>query len=53
MVQESHMQDIAPVKTKNKLTSEQEEMLWWEYYEKIKIHQENQHGTLPIQERYK
>jgi hypothetical protein len=52
MVQESHTQDIVSVKTKNKLTPEQEELLWWEHYEKIKILQENQDGTLPIQERH-
>ena len=33
MVQESHMWDIVPVE--NKLTPEQEEILWWEHYEKM------------------
>jgi hypothetical protein len=53
MVQELHIQDIAPVKTKTKLTPKQEELLWWEHYEKIRNSQTNQDGTLPIQERYK
>jgi hypothetical protein len=53
MVQELHMPDTVSVKTENSLTSEQKELLLWEYYEKIKIYQENKDGTLPIQERYK
>lgn len=32
---QSHTQDIVPVETKNNLTLEQEEILWWEHYETI------------------
>lgn len=39
MVQESHTQDIVPVE--NKLTSEQEEILWWEHYEKMYLTNED------------
>jgi hypothetical protein len=34
MVQELHTQDIVHVEKINELTPEQEDMLWWEYYEK-------------------
>jgi hypothetical protein len=53
MVQELHMPDIVDVKMKNNLTPEQEELLWWEHYEKIKKYQENKDGSLSIQERHK
>ena len=42
MVQESHTQDIVSVNSVE-ITSEQEEILWWEYYEKI-IYLEESNG---------
>ena len=39
MVQESHTQVIVPVD--NKLTPEQEEILWWEHYEKMYLTNED------------
>lgn len=35
MGQESHTQDTVPATQENNFTPEQEEMLWYEYYEKI------------------
>jgi hypothetical protein len=34
---QSHTQDIVPVETKTNLTTEQEELLWWEHYEIISL----------------
>lgn len=39
MVQESHTQVTVPVE--NKLTPEQEEMLWWQHYEKMYLSNED------------
>jgi|688.fasta_scaffold93968_8 hypothetical protein len=42
MVQESHTQDIVSANSVE-ITPEQEEILWWEYYEKI-IYLEESNG---------
>jgi hypothetical protein len=42
MVQESHTQDIVSANSVD-ITPEQEEILWWEYYEKI-IYLEESNG---------
>lgn len=44
MVQESLTQDTVPVE--NKLTPEQEDILWWEHYEKIILSQIEEYGIL-------
>jgi hypothetical protein len=45
MVQELPTQDIVNVTT-NDLTPEQEDILWWEYYEKIIMPETEENGFL-------
>lgn len=47
MVQESHTPDTVDA-THVELAPEQEDILWWEYYQKIIYLEDTNNGTLPV-----